>query len=49
MDYHEQHIRYPGNDTVEVVFYNLGSKRTVTVGSDRAVFRDYADRDLGSP
>ena len=24
VDYHEQHIRYPGNDTVKVVFDNLG-------------------------
>ena len=37
-----------GHDTVDIVFDNLGFQTSITVGSDRAVFRDYADRDLGS-
>ena len=36
-DHTEHSIRYPGRDTVEVFFNNMSSRRTETVGCDRAV------------
>ena len=41
--YHEQTINTLGNDTVDVAFDDLDSRRAVLVESD------YADRDLGTP